>query len=251
MMRQLCVSMACATLLLMTSGTASAQYRTPGGTSTGVSGEDYHVEVAYSFWCPERDIVVSSESLGIIGTNVDAVTDLGFPRDDVSGPEGRAASLTQVQVPVRLHAHHKLRRRHRPDPNGHLQRPAIHRGAAGDFRARLEDLRFGTEFDFIARSRGFLGFIVEGKFTDMDLTITAPLINEFTNVKVPIPTIGAIGRVYVAKNVAITGELTGLKLTIDEDTGRYVEFDVNGLFNINRYVGVQGGYRTLSLESLD
>ena len=80
------------------------------------------------------------------------------------------------------------------------------------------------------------------------MTLTAPLINEFTHVKVPVPTIGGIGRVYVARNFAITGELTGLKLTIGEDTGKYLEFDLNALYNFNKNIGVQGGYRTLNIE---
>jgi hypothetical protein len=50
------------------------------------------------------------------------------------------------------------------------------------------------------------------------------------------------------KNLAVTGELTGLKLTVQDDTGKYLEFDVNGLFNFTRNFGVQGGYRTLSLD---
>jgi hypothetical protein len=65
---------------------------------------------------------------------------------------------------------------------------------------------------------------------------------------VPIPTIGAIGRVFVAKNVALSAEVTGLKLTIQDDTGEYLEVDVNAQFNFSDNFGVQGGYRALSLD---
>ena len=62
-----------------TTGVAHAQYgaRPMGSTSSAV-GEDYHAEVSLGFWTPERDIQVASQSLGIIGTTIDAVTDLGF-----------------------------------------------------------------------------------------------------------------------------------------------------------------------------
>jgi hypothetical protein len=247
MMRKLLVCVACVTVLVITSGVASAQYGVPPGTSAGVSGEDYHVELAYALWFPDRDIVVSSESLGIIGSSINAVTDLGFQQE----------TFQDLRVVLRPSRHFKFRFAYTPikyEGDTLLTRTIVFNGQRYTVGLPVTSeldwkiFRFGIEYDFIARSRGFFGVILEGKYTDMDVMLTAPLINEFTHVKVPIPTIGAIGRVYVAKNVAITGELTGLKLTIDEDTGRYVEFDVNGLFNINRYVGVQGGYRMLSLE---
>ena len=44
------------------------------------------------------------------------------------------------------------------------------------------------------------------------------------------------------------GELSGLKLTIDEDTGQFVNFDLNGTYNITNNFGVQGGYRSVNVE---
>jgi hypothetical protein len=108
--------------------------------------------------------------------------------------------------------------------------------------------RFGIEYDFISRSRGFFGVILEGKYTDLNVELRAPLIAEFTHVKVPIPTIGAIGRVYVAPNVAVTAEVTGLRLTIQDDTGKYLEFDLNAQFNFNKNLGVQAGYRAMTVD---
>src|SRR4051794_26317707 len=182
MMRQLCVLTACATLFLLTSGTASAQYGAPGGNSTGVSGEDYHVELAYALWFPDRDIVVSSESLGIIGTSIDAVRDLGFQRE----------TFQDLRVVLRPSRKFKFRFAYTPIKyvgdtvltrtivfNG--QRYTVGLPVTSELDWKI--FRFGIEYDFIARSRGFLGFIFEGKYTDMDVTVTAPFINEFTHVK--------------------------------------------------------------------
>src|SRR5262245_48724662 len=54
---------------------ADAQYRPPVEPAIG---EDYHVELAYSWWNADPSLIVSSESLGIVGTNVDLVEDLGI-----------------------------------------------------------------------------------------------------------------------------------------------------------------------------
>jgi len=247
MMRQLCVSTACATLLLMMSGTASAQYGAPGGTATGVSGEDYHVELAYGLWNPNPDLRISSESLGIVGTTIEGITDLGFER----------SFFQDFRVVLRPSRKFKFRFGYTPvkyEGATTLTRTIVFNGqrytiglpvtSALDWKS----WRVGIEYDFIARPRGFLGVIVEGKFTALDMELNAPVISEFTKVKVPIPTLGAIGRVYLAKNLAVTAEFTGLKLTVQEDTGKYLEFDLNGLFNFNKNFGVQGGYRTVSLD---
>jgi hypothetical protein len=63
-----------------------------------------------------------------------------------------------------------------------------------------------------------------------------------------VPTIGGIARVYPLRNLAVTGEVTGLRLTIDEDEGQYLEYDINGTYNFTHNFGVRGGYRSLGVN---
>ena len=58
---------------------ASAQYR-PSTSSAEAVGEDYHIEAAYSCWNAEPSLIVNSESLEIIGTDVNLITDLGIEK---------------------------------------------------------------------------------------------------------------------------------------------------------------------------
>ena len=44
------------------------------------TGENYHVEIGGFLWNPSPEIDVTSESLGIIGSKIDFVTDLGIER---------------------------------------------------------------------------------------------------------------------------------------------------------------------------
>jgi hypothetical protein len=52
---------------------AAAQYRPP---SKPAPGEDYHVEAALAWWNADPSILVSSESLGIPGDDIDLINDL-------------------------------------------------------------------------------------------------------------------------------------------------------------------------------
>jgi hypothetical protein len=245
-MRKLSVCIACATLIFITRGTASAQYGVTPAAST-VAGEDYHVEFTYGLWTPAREIIISSESLGIIGSSINAVTDLGFERE----------TFQNIFVVLRPTEKFKFRFGFTPikyEGDNILTRTIVFNGQRYDVGLPVQSeldwklWRFGLEYDVFYRSRGFVGFIVDVNYTDINVMLTSPITAEFTQVKVPIPAIGGIGRFYIGKNFAVTGELSGLKLTIDEDTGQFVNFDLNGTYNINNNFGVQGGYRSVNVE---
>ncbi len=66
--------------------------------------------------------------------------------------------------------------------------------------------RFGYEWDFLYKDRGFLGVVLEAKYTDIEATLTNVIDTEFVRARGPIPAIGVIGRGYVTSNISITGE---------------------------------------------
>ena len=56
---------------------ARAQF-TPRAIEDPATGEQFHVEGAIGFWMPSTDMSISSEALGIQGTNIDFKDDLGL-----------------------------------------------------------------------------------------------------------------------------------------------------------------------------
>src|SRR5688572_14609828 len=54
---------------------ASAQYRGPAPAAVG---EDYHIEASYGWWDASPSLIVNSESLEILGTDVNLIEDLGI-----------------------------------------------------------------------------------------------------------------------------------------------------------------------------
>ena len=62
-----------------------------------------------------------------------------------------------------------------------------------------------------------------------------------------------IARVYVVPNVSATFEMSGFKLpgSINEEyRAHYVDLDLYGTINFNRYVGAQVGWRSLDVGYL-
>lgn len=234
---------------------AEAQYgarRAP--SSNRATGENYHVEVAGTIWNPTPEIVISSESLGIIGDNIDFVTTLGLEK----------TTFKQLKIVLRPATKHKFRIEYTPITydaqqavpvsfvfNG--QRYSV--GLPVTSELKWKAYRFGYEFDFLYKDRGFVGLLLETKYTDVTATLTANLAGvartEFTHARGPIPSIGIIGRGYVTPNISITGEFSGFPEVGTQGSsrygGKYYDFDLYGTVNFTDKVGAQLGYRSFDV----
>lgn len=238
-------------IVLLTSAPADAQY-IPRGLSDRATGETYHVEVGGYFWNPTPDIGISSESLPIVGqtaTLIDFVNDLGIEK----------SRFKQLKVVLRPGTKHKFRFEYTPisyEAEGTIRRDVIFNGIIFPVALPVQTdmtwkaYRFAYEFDFIYRDRGFLGLVLETKYTHVEATLANIIDTQFVRARAPIPAIGVIGRVYVAPNISITGEFGGFKLPegIDEDyRATYYDFDLYGTVNFTDNFGAQLGYRSFDV----
>jgi hypothetical protein len=246
-----------AVLLAAAAAPAQAQFK-PRPLNDPMTGESYHIEAAADYWFPSADIVFSSGGsdrlTGIPGTTIDARNDLGltdqkFPALRAQLKAGRNKLRFQF-IPIEYNQSATLAR----DIvfNGQRYRAGLPVTSTLDWKA----YRFGYEFDVIQRSRGFIGFILEAKYTDVTATLTAaPVglgagIREFDQARAPIPAIGGTGRFYVVPNISITADITGFRLPdnlVKDATGHYVDVDIYGTLNFTDHFGVQGGYRSLDV----
>ena len=235
-------------LAVSSTAPAHAQYGFRA-SSNRATGETYHVEVGGFFWNPGPDIVISSEAFGIIGDDIDFVDDLGIEKK----------RHTQLRVVLRPATKHKFRFEYTPlkySAEGEISRTVVFNGI--EFPVELpvatelfwRAYRFGYEWDFVYMDRGFVGLLLDVKFTDVEATLSNVIDTEFVRARAPIPAIGLIGRGYVTPNVSITGEFSAFKWpdSIDEDySGKFYDFDLYGTVNFSDNVGVQGGFRSFDV----
>jgi hypothetical protein len=234
---------------LLVAAPASAQYRLRP-ISDAATGETYHVEIGGYLWNPTPDIVITSEALGILGSQIDYVQDFQIEK----------STFKQLKVVLRPGQKQKFRFEYTPihyaNEAATLRRTIVFNGQRFDVALPVETdlkwkaMRFGYEWDFVYRDRGFVGLVLEAKYTDVQTSIANVFVGEeFVSAKAPIPAIGLIGRGYVAPNVSITGEFTGFKLPdVDENyKGNYYDFDLYGTVNFSDNFGAQVGYRRLTV----
>jgi hypothetical protein len=225
---------------------AQAQYAVSG--SDRATGEKYHFEVGGFIWNPTPEMAITSEALGIIGSRIDFIEDLGIEKK----------RFNQIKAVLRPGTKHKFRFELTPikyNASSLLRRNIIFNGITYPIALPIETellwkaYRFGYEWDFIYRDRGFLGLLLEAKYTDVQATLQNFSDREFVRARAPIPAIGIIGRVYVVPNISITGEFSGIRLPdIDEDyKAKYFDLDIYGTVNFTNNVGVQGGYRSFDV----
>lgn len=225
---------------------AWAQFQVPAEPAVG---EDYHVEASFGFWNPTPSLLVNSESLGILGTDVDLVEDLGIEKKN----------LGKVNVVLRPATKHKFRFEYLPIQyeaestvrrefvfNGQRYRVGLPVNTQADFKT----YRVGYEYDFIYRDRGFVGALIDVKYTDVNVALSSVIGDEFTTAVAPIPTIGLVGRGYILKNLAIGGEFSYFRIpenASDDYDGRYRDFDVYGTFNVTNNFGATVGFRSVDV----
>jgi hypothetical protein len=234
-------------LLGILAAPASAQVR-PYAANGDTVGEDYHIEAAYAWWNAEPSLIVNSEALGIPGSDIDLIDDLGIEKKrlglfDVVLRPGRKHRFRFQRMPIKYETDAFPVQREFVF-NGQRYRIGLPVTTTVDFTT----YRFGYEYDFLYFRRGFIGALIDLKYTNVDVSLESPIGSEFVSATAPVPTIGVVGRGYVVKNLAINGELSffrtpdGLAEQLDGDAS-YTDFDINGTYNFTKNVGAKMGYR--------
>ena len=237
-------------LVLGAAAGAQAQYKPISSSDQRSIGETYWVEFSFDFWSPTPQLLISSESLGIPGTQIDFVTDLGiqktrFRQMDLVLRPAKKHKFRMNVTPIRYEAEHTLTR------TVVFNGISYQLGLPVSSQVQWNAWRFGYEYDFIYRQKGFVGLLLEAKYTEIEVNLDSLVAREYARAAAPVPAIGGIGRVYVTRNVGLTFEVSGIGMPskIAENTeARYVEYDFYGTGNFNNHIGVRVGYRVLDVN---
>lgn len=234
--------------LLGPAADASAQYRGPAPESVG---EDYHVEISYGWWDASPSLIVNSESLDILGTDIDLIEDLGIEQ----------RKLGKFGLFLRPAKKHRLRFERLPihyEADVTVKRSFVFNGQTYNVglpvqtAANFDTYRFGYEYDFLYKAKGFIGALLELKYTNVNVELESPIGSEFTKATAPIPTVGAVGRGYILPHLAINGEFSMFRMpeslaTQLDGRGTYTDFDINATYNFTNNVGAHAGYRKVNI----
>jgi hypothetical protein len=233
-------------------GVAHAQYGAPD-LSGGAIGEKYHVEFAGTLWNPNITGLVSSEQFGQVGTEIDFMSDLGYVK----------TRFRDMRIVLRPSKKSKFRIQYTPllfESETTFRRNIVFNGINFPVSVPIESSfawktwRFGYQYDFVSRSRGSVGMLLEVRQTQAEARIKtnspifSPAIDEYSMIKAPLPAFGVVGRAYPIQPLAINFELSGFRLP-DVDPqyqADYFDWDIHGTYNFTNNFGVQMGWRKIT-----
>ncbi len=216
-----------------------------------LQAEDHVVELGVMSWTPSPELSIWADARpGSTVGPVDFVQEFGI--EDKMFPEFRAA----------IGRSHKLRLSYvtfEYAEEATIQRTFTFQsrtftvGAPATADVKWDLWKFGYEWDFVSRDRGFFGLIADVKYNAIDASVDSPVLRSTAtaDVAAPVPTIGVIGRGYVLPTVAITGEFTALSISRDEFEAKFIDFDINGTVSFGRHLGAQAGYRSVEVHYLN
>jgi hypothetical protein len=192
--------------------------------------------------------VISSQRLGIIGSDIDFIDDLGFERTRFKDMRivlrpGRKSRFRIQYTPVEYEAETNLRR----DLVFNGQKFPLALPVQSEFDWKV--WRIGYEYDVFYHERGFVGVLLEGRYTQMTARLASPLMTEYTKVSAPLPAIGLVGRAYVLPEVALNFEMSMFRVpegAIPDVEANYYDWDIHGTVNLSRHVGLQVGWRRMT-----
>jgi hypothetical protein len=245
-----------AALAVMLAAPAVAQ-DTAGQLNSRAVGERYHIEVATTLWSPNLAGDISSDALNLMGSHIDFAKDLGFGR-------ARAADIRIVFRPGKKHRFRAELTPVQYAADTTFSRIITFAGVPFPVSIPIHSTfgwrtwRFGYEYDFIYRKRGFVGVLFEARQTQLDASLSSLVVGGVTTGSAILPAIGVTGRAYVLPSVAVNFELSGL-CALHSRTGQfaarctqdanpdyqatYFDWNIYGTINLNNYVGAQVGWR--------
>ena len=234
-------------LFLSVAGSAAAQTAPKPATPNDFAvGEKYKVEFSYTFWQPKLDGNLTSDQLGVIGSRVDLTSDLAL----------ETARFHDFRFVIRPAKKHRVKIQYTPiefNGSGTLSRDITFAGVVYPISLPIESLltwktfRVGYEYDFYYKPRGFIGVLVMAGTTAFNARIDSVIGSAEALGDAPLIEIGAAGRFYPIRNLAINFEGSGIKLTnLEPDSMlKTLSFDLSATYNFTNNFGVSGGWRRL------
>ncbi len=199
---------------------ATAQYGTPE-LVTGVPAEQYHVEVAGTIWNPGLSGIISSQRLGIIGSNVDFVDDLGLRAVEFHGLADCAAAEQEVTVSDPGTRQSNTRRKRRSSGNIIFNGRSFPALAAVTVRARLEGVAIRVPVRLPLPGAGLHRCAARrALYADDSLAVLAAHQRVHGGQARPLPSIGIVGRAYPIKELALNFEVSLFRVPQELDSRR-------------------------------
>jgi hypothetical protein len=227
--------------------------------------ERYHAELAIGGWGTAPSTIQYSDTETVTTTNSSSTTGTTTTTTNVVGSNIDFKQqlglvnrvLPEFHLTVRLWPKHKLRAEFVPlyyKQTAALTSTLNYNGqtyATADLVAsslHWNPFQIGYEYDVVAGGRGFAGGIVGLNYQSISTSLSDAARSSTVDLRIPMPGLGIAGRYYPAPAVSLTGTFIGYDLpgSATNTHGHAFAIDAVATLSLSRFVGFQGGYRSLA-----
>jgi hypothetical protein len=218
-------------------------------SSVRADAQGHVAEVGIMPWKPSPGLVLSTDTLSSFSVDeVDFVQEFGIEKKwfpEFRAALGRSHKFRFSYVKFSYEADARIQRTFT------FNRQTIPVDAPATTAIEWDLWKLGYEWDFVSTNQGFFGVFTDLKINKVNALVDSPVLRAAatTDVTAPVPTIGAIGRGYLSRSVAITGEFSGLKWSNDEFDVKFFDFDIYGTIG-SPNGGAQICYRSVVADYL-
>ena len=221
-------------LALVWSGAVRAQEVAPP--------ENYRLRLEYDQWAPTLNATLQ---IGGEGSEVDVKSDLGLEDKKLRPISGalqlsRGVKLRGSYTSLDYRGDRKVSRDFTFEGTSYQVSERVVSSLKGKYYTA--DL----ELDIIKTTSGFIGLMVGAQVFDVQATLDVPAVgkHEETSQQLPIPVIGAAGRLYFGR-LSVGGEISGLSIG---KRGHVYEAAGGAGLHISDRLAIRGGYRSVRLH---
>jgi hypothetical protein len=109
--------------------------------------------------------------------------------------------------------------------------------------------RFGYEWDFISKSRGFMGVLLEARKTELTAAVKSVALTGEMTAEAPLPAIGVVTRAYLLPDLSATFEISGFRAPkINDNSGTYSDMELSATVDVTKGLGLSIGWRRLETD---
>jgi hypothetical protein len=212
-----------------------------------VYGERYNIEMSTTWWTPSVNGFIQSDALEALGSSLSFEDDLGY----------ESTRFREFRFVIRPSKKHRVRIQYTPieySATTTFNRDVNFGGEVFPVSVPIETTfgwrvwRMGYEYDFLYRSRGFVGVLAEARYIDMSSQLTSPIGTATVDANAWVPAIGVFGRAYVLPDLALNFEWTGFQIpkVFDSADNTSTDWDLYATVNVTNNLGGQIGWRKSS-----
>ncbi|MFH2138890.1 MAG: hypothetical protein ABII88_10320 [Candidatus Omnitrophota bacterium] len=222
-------------------------------TAAFAEAKDTLVSVTADYWMPGIDAEVKSSELGLLGSQIDIIDDLGI--DDSETIPALKASLDLPLFPEIIVSYFAIDGDGKKNITKTLSYKGVSYAASTNVTASYEITHYEglLAWSFLNQDFGKLGVVLGVKYFEVETSLkdNTTGITKTEDVAGPVPVVGIIGGIGLPGKFRFEALARGLVLEVGDVDAALFDIDAGLHYDFNKFFRASAGYRYFAIDAED